>query len=46
MDFEKHDNVGKDGHRQIPTIRPIFFWKSWIWDQYLAKNMKWKCGNM
>ena len=30
--------------RQIPTIRLIYAWKSWIWGQYLPESMKWKFG--
>ena len=26
--------------------RSVFFWESWIWDQCLPENMRWKCGNM
>ena len=52
--FEKLQNVGhlnfedvrKDGHREILTIRRMKSWKPWIWDQYLSKNMEWKFGNM
>ena len=36
----------KDGRRQISKIRLIKSWKSWIWDQYLPRNMKWTFGNM
>ena len=37
-------SCGQDGRRQIPTTRLINSWKSWIWDQYLPENMKWKFG--
>ena len=30
----------RDGRRGIPTTRLIHSWKSWIWNQYLSKNMK------
>ena len=36
--------VGKDGRRQMSKIRLIKHWKSWIWDRYLSKNIKWKFG--
>ena len=38
--------VRNGGHRKIPTAHLIQSWKSWIWDQYLSKNMTWKFGNM
>ena len=38
--------VGKDGGRRIPAIRLIHSCKSWIFDQHLRKNMKWKFGNI
>ena len=31
----------KEVDRQNPTIRLVDSWKSWIWDQYLSKSMKW-----
>ena len=31
---------------KIPTIRLINSWTSWILDQYLPWNMKWKFGNL
>ena len=36
--------VGKDGRQNIPPIRLIKSWKSWMWDQDLPENMKWN-GN-
>ena len=36
----------KSGGRQIPKARLVFVWTSWIWDQYLRKNMKWNFDNM
>ena len=39
-------NFRKDRRRNIPTIRLIKSCKSWIWDQYLSKNMKFKFGNI
>ena len=35
-----HKTVGKEGGREIPKIRLIKSWKSWICDQYLPENMK------
>ena len=29
---------------KIPEGPSNMFWKSWIWDQYLSKNMKWTFG--
>ena len=39
-------NFEKDRCRKIPTIRLIYYWKSWIWDQYLPENMDWNLSNM
>ena len=33
---------GKGGLQETPTIRLINSWRSWIRDQYLPTNMKWK----
>ena len=39
----KHvENVGKGGAREIPMICLMKSWKSWMWDQYCPKNMKWE----
>ena len=38
--------VGKEGHRKHMKIRLTVSWKSWIWDQDLPENMKWKFGKM
>ena len=38
----KIEHFGNDACRQILDIRLIRSWTSWIWDQYLSKNMKWK----
>ena len=34
----KMSKIEKMGDRQIPKIRLINYWKSWIWDQYLPKT--------
>ena len=44
-EIEIFEIVGKAGTEKKPTIRLINSWKSWIWDQFLPENMKWKCGN-
>ena len=36
---QNFDNFGKDGRRQIPTIRLIQSCKSWIWNQYLPETI-------
>ena len=38
------ERFGKDVCRQILKTRLISSWTSWIWDQYLPKNMEWTCG--
>ena len=40
----KNVNFGKDGRQTMVKIRLINSWKSWLWDQYLSKDMKWKFG--
>ena len=42
------EHVGHDGRegRTILKIRLINSWKSWIWEQYLATNMKWICESL
>ena len=46
LKIQLFESIGKDGYRKIRAIRLINSWKSWIRDQYLYKNMKWKFGNM
>ena len=36
--------LGNDACRTIPEIRPIFFWKSPIWDQHVQEDMKLQCS--
>ena len=37
---------GRDGRRELSTIRLINSWRSWIWEQYLPEDMKWKIGDL
>ena len=37
---------GTDAPRKMMEIRLNNSWKSWIWDQYLSNNTKWKFGNI
>ena len=40
--FSINSTIGKwkGGHRQIPKIRRMTYWKSWIWDQYLSTKQE------
>ena len=44
LDTQNFVGFGKDGRRTKTPIRSIRYWKSWIWEQYLPENMKWKLG--
>ena len=46
LKIQHFDIFWKAGHRKVPLTRLIKSWKSWIWHQYLSKNMKWKFCNM
>ena len=44
VETQQIDDFGKDGHRKMMKIRLTNSWKSWIWEQYLSKNVKFECG--
>ena len=44
-EIHKNDIFAKDGHREMMKMRLIQSQKSWMWDQYLSKNITWKFGN-
>ena len=46
LEVGNFENFGKAERQTILTIRLIDSWRSWIWDQYFSKNIKWKFGNM
>ena len=44
LEIEDFDHFRKDGQRKMMKACLIKSRKSWIWDQYLPENMKWKFG--
>ena len=44
LEIQNVEHVGNDGRREIPKIRRVNAWKSWIWDQYLPEKIKWMFG--